>query len=638
MLVIAPARAAEQAGLSIDPRFHHLGAAARTPWPEAPGPGEGRRLEIEFRAAASAGPKTLAITQRNVLGRSTIYLNGIALAELRRAAERTVAYYPVRPGILKDGANSLVILETDFTNEMVLGELRLLDEPLEQVLSLRPVEVRVREARTGRPLPARVTVAGPRGEPVEIYHPGALAMAVRKGVVYVPPEGATLLLPEGDYALAATRGMEWSLARKALHVGGDGLPGVALELAHEVDTSGFLACDTHVHTYTFSGHGDATIDERLLTLAAEGVELAIATDHNHVTDYGPAREGFAATPGDEVTTSNGHFNAFPLSPAAPPPAWGESDWVKLVAGMRRKGAEVVILNHPRWPAPATGPFGRFGLDRLSGERAAGGDFTFDAVEVANSTTLLPDPLFSLEDWFALLNHGEKLAAVGASDSHTVGDPVGQARSYVPSATKDPARIDLAAVAGAFRAGTGSVSLGIFADARVGGRTGMGGLAAVERGEVEVELHVAAPSWVRPERARVFVDGAAVADEPIAPHEGPLDARLRFRVRAPRHDAWLVCAVTGAATGAAWPAPYTLAATNPIFLDGDGDGRYTSPRASAAAILAREGRDPARLLAALDGADDAVAVQLASLARRELPAEALDRLAAGRAAIKVYLKK
>ena len=62
---------------------------------------------------------------------------------------------------------------------------------------------------------------------------------------------------------------------------------LTLPISQEVDTPGFVAADTHLHTYSFSGHGDASLDERIFTLAGEGVELAIATDHNHFTDYKP---------------------------------------------------------------------------------------------------------------------------------------------------------------------------------------------------------------------------------------------------------------------------------------------------------------------------------------------------------------
>ena len=46
----------------------------------------------------------------------------------------------------------------------------------------------------------------------------------------------------------------------------------------------------HTCTLQFSGHGDASAMERVVTLAGEEVDLAIATDHNHQTDYSPFQE------------------------------------------------------------------------------------------------------------------------------------------------------------------------------------------------------------------------------------------------------------------------------------------------------------------------------------------------------------
>ena len=58
--------------------------------------------------------------------------------------------------------------------------------------------------------------------------------------------------------------------------------------------------DTHIHTLELSGHGDASVVERALTLAGEGIELAIATEHNRVADYSPALS--AAGVANAVTT------------------------------------------------------------------------------------------------------------------------------------------------------------------------------------------------------------------------------------------------------------------------------------------------------------------------------------------------
>src|SRR5205085_6828885 len=103
----------------------------------------------------------------------------------------------------------------------------------------------------------------------------------------------------------------------------------------------------------YSGHGDATADERVLTLAGEGVELPIITEHNRHVDYTAAavkhgvRRFFTPVVGNEVTTAVGHFNIFPISVTAPVPDYRVKEWKPLAAGMARTGAKVIILNHPR---------------------------------------------------------------------------------------------------------------------------------------------------------------------------------------------------------------------------------------------------------------------------------------------------
>ena len=54
---------------------------------------------------------------------------------------------------------------------------------------------------------------------------------------------------------------------------------------------------------------DSTLDERVLTIAGEGIELPIATEHNRQIDYHAAavkhavRQYFTPVVGNEVTTS-----------------------------------------------------------------------------------------------------------------------------------------------------------------------------------------------------------------------------------------------------------------------------------------------------------------------------------------------
>src|SRR5262249_53011986 len=282
----------------------------------------------------------------------------------------------------------------------------------------------------------------------------------------------------------ATRGMEWSLAQAPIEVTAGSSQEVALALSREVDTTGWIAADTHLHTFTWSGHGDATVEERVIAIAGEGIELAVATDHNHQTDYRPEQRALELTPlftpviGNEVTTDNGHMNAFPFAPDAPVPDYREPDWAKLVSNIRACGAQVVILNHPRWPENGRDPLTRFGFDLRTGSNRAGQRFTFDCLELVNSDAPMQPTRDVLLVWYALLNRGERFPGGGASDSRHVGVIAGQGRTYVPSATDDPAKIDVAAAVRAFKEGRVSVSHGIFATIEVDGRAHMGDLLCV----------------------------------------------------------------------------------------------------------------------------------------------------------------
>src|SRR5205823_10888089 len=124
----------------------------------------------------------------------------------------------------------------------------------------------------------------------------------------------------------------------------------------------------------FSGHGDATADERAVTVAGEGLLLPVSAEHNRQVDYhaAAARQGvrrhFTPVVGNEVTTGVGHFNVFPLKADGPVPDWKAKDWKTLFPEIRDSGgAGVVVLNHPRDRHLNFRPFGPERFVALSGE-------------------------------------------------------------------------------------------------------------------------------------------------------------------------------------------------------------------------------------------------------------------------------
>ena len=95
----------------------------------------------------------------------------------------------------------------------------------------------------------------------------------------------------------------------------------------------------------------------------------------------------------------------------------------------------------------------------------------------------------------------------------------------------------------------------------------------------------------------------------------------------------------------WPgdASYTLGATNPFFLDVDGDGRSKNPHEIAQAVLDALPAGKEALAAAIAGLDDGAALQLISLllddaARRPLLTAWLDGGGAGRERLTAALRR
>src|SRR5207253_629754 len=96
------------------------------------------------------------------------------------------------------------------------------------------------------------------------------------------------------------------------------------------------------------------IAERMITLAGEGIELPIATDHNMHIDYEPharrlgVREFFTPVIGNEVTTSVGHFNVFPVAAEARIPDFKQKEWSAIFDEIfSTPQARIAILNHAR---------------------------------------------------------------------------------------------------------------------------------------------------------------------------------------------------------------------------------------------------------------------------------------------------
>jgi hypothetical protein len=391
-------------------------------------------------------------------------------------------------------------------------------------------------------------------------------------------------LPPGRYAMLVTHGLEYAIYEKDVTISRERGETLRAVLPRRVATPRFVACDFHVHAAP-SHDSSVTLEDRVRSLVAEGIEFVVATDHNHVTSYAPAIDRLrvagklASTTGIEVTTNRwGHFNAYPYPLGVPSPRHTDVDPAGIFASVREHAPDALVqVNHPRMGD--IGYFNRSALNTETGvaERAEYSP-DFDVIEVVNGFDLGQPELVekNLREWFALLSSGRRYVAVGNSDSHRLGSEwVGYPRTYVQVDDDDPKRISATEIATALRAGRAMVTTGPFLVAEAQGQ-GLGGLASAQNGRVSLSVAVRAPDWVDVSVAEVWLDGKLVQSRAItAAPAAPIRLAWQTEVAVER-DGWLVVVVRGdRPLDRVLPGVRAkpLAFTNPIWIDGDGDGSF-----------------------------------------------------------------
>jgi hypothetical protein len=295
----------------------------------------------------------------------------------------------------------------------------------------------------GHPLPAKATVVGQyasteAGKPTrqflfdlqagERFRPSDLVdddpsrpetLSFIEHVGYANRGAALVAVRPGSYDVYGSRGPEYTVARSRVDVRSDETVTVNLVLRRVVDTAGWVAADTHIHSKN-SIDSPLDLDDRVRSLAAEGVEWAVSTDHNFITDYAPyiARNDLQpymfSSVGLEMTTlESGHFNGYPLRYAPGPVTKGAFEWAgrppeqvfEDIRGLGSLGRDrtIVQVNHPR--DSILGYFSQYQRDPINGEELPKGlvqqviapkgkafqkadgasafSLAFDAMEVAN---------------------------------------------------------------------------------------------------------------------------------------------------------------------------------------------------------------------------------------------------------------
>ncbi len=411
--------------------------------------------------------------------------------------------------------------------------------PWDLRLDLSPggeLRVRIVDRDTHQPITARLVVHGIDGTLDPSFGPdyrasgaGPIVDALR-GYVTTP-------LPAGRYRVEATKGIAYTIDAKTIDVAGDRTISLELGLRHVVPTPGALGCDLHVHARP-SFDTPVSVEDRVLSLVAAGVDFAVPSEHNVVGNYAPALESLDLThemssvPGVEITTFNpylGHFGLFPYPLDAQVPPFRHTN-VSAIFNAARRGDpnRLLQVNHPRL-SREIGYFDAMGFDPHSGHVPSHMRADFDSIEVYNGYEMSSQDRVDtvLRDYFALLNQGRHIAATGSSDSHSIQYQwAGYPRTVVtigPSADGDRAAIDPLLVVSNLKHGHAVVTSGPIVEVEAFGSNvakGQGAhpgdeLPVMTDGSVSAHIRVRAAPWIDVTSLEIVVDGAMVSRIPIA---------------------------------------------------------------------------------------------------------------------------
>lgn len=389
-------------------------------------------------------------------------------------------------------------------------------------------------------------------------------------VGYVADGQLDIPIEPGVYLVTVHRGLRAEPVQETITIESGAATTLTADLQMIPFPEGFLALDPHSHASP-SGDGEIVMADRLIGMAANGVQVHFGTDHDHVADYRPMLAPLGL---DGVLTSvvaneaspvlRGHTNVYPVSADASranagAPRWWEGidDTQSWYADIRAwAGPDALIqLNHP---SDSSGMLDAADYNVSEGEVGKPTHFAsdFQAIEVLNDGRYDENLALYLD----LIGRGYEATPVGVSDAHGYRSGVGENLTWLPAGVDSPGAFTDAILTRTMRAGQTIASRGPFLDVRIGDTWAPG---ATFTGAQTLDVSIIAPSFVQVDTLVLLEDGIEV--ERVA-----TDSGAAFDL-TPSADAHYVVIASGST--AMWPVygqtPWAMSAALKIDVDGDG---------------------------------------------------------------------
>ncbi len=439
------------------------------------------------------------------------------------------------------------------------------------------LKIRVKEKKVdgslGGFLPTRVQLAGPQNQLLNLLDSNKIIEAI-----------------PGDYTVTVSRGLEYEYWQKKVTLKAGETKTFDVVLQRAVEVQGVNA-DMHLHAAP-SIDSSISLEDRVSSLVAEGLQFAVATDHDTTTDYTPTITKLKLTSwvrsvmGQEVSPIALHTNIFPIVHPPNSPTYYALPFITYKDGSFQKAlsapaiwklardlfkAKVIQINHPR---TFQSFFNIIKYDPKKGVKALKPgvfDNNWDTIELYNGKGKTSDFLLTtLWDWFSLLNQGFYKTGVGNSDTHSRGLRPGIPRTIIKAPTQKADQLDPAKVIANLKAGRAQIYAGPYIVARTASGKESGD--TVQQKTIKLSITIQAPSWVPVNYVKIYGNGKLLQKLDVA--ESKDRVRLQKTVEiTPTQDTWIVV-LAGHETKKLtpiYPKFISVSMTNPIYIDIDGNG-------------------------------------------------------------------
>jgi hypothetical protein len=154
-------------GKKIEPELIHLRSGAEREWSSFPADCDRSSLEVHWQDTSNDEAATLELRQQDVKQAWRVRVNGENLGQLALDEQDVKVYFAIAPRLLRNGENVLRIEPVDkqaASDDIRVGQIRsTYHRSRKELLSEAAIEVRIVDADSKSPLPARVTIVDADG-------------------------------------------------------------------------------------------------------------------------------------------------------------------------------------------------------------------------------------------------------------------------------------------------------------------------------------------------------------------------------------------------------------------------------------------------------------------------------------------